>query len=139
MLKFLILISPMLFCSVSISQDTEINLISNKVELTIKPHICVAPRGEVSCISTIDISWKSTRNGDYCLGSDFTKSDLKCWKDKKSGFYQHKIVFSKNITYSIKNTELIVLAYAMMKFKSLKPHRKYKNRRSRFPWSITNL
>lgn len=140
MYRILILSSLIILSSTSASQDIEKILTSNEVELTIKPHICVAPRGESSCISTIDISWKSIRNGDYCLETDFTNSQLQCWENKDSGFYQHKIVFNKNITYSIKDKKKQqILAYAIMKFKSLRPHRKYKSRRSRFPWSITSL
>jgi hypothetical protein len=113
---------------------------TNNVKLTIKPHICVAPRGETNCISTIDISWKSTELGNYCLGSDNWDSSLQCWQNKSSGLYKHKLVFHQNISYFINDKAThMVLANAIMKYKSLKPHRKYKKRRSRFPWSITSL
>lgn len=138
--RLVLILGSVTFTLPSYAQETKNTLASNKVTLTIKPHICVAPRGETSCISTIDISWSSTNNGDYCLQSDRTETPLLCWQNNNSGFYQHKLIFDKNITY-LMNDELtrITLANAVMKFKSLKPHRKYKKRRSRFPWSISSL
>ncbi len=116
----------------------EIKHFSTKdVILTIKPHICIAPRDTLSCISTIDVSWESKGVGDYCLITDFVDERLRCWQNQSSGFFKHKIVFNKNITYLITDGDTKnILATAIMKYKSLKPHRKYRKRRNRFPWSI---
>lgn len=124
----------------SYSQDIDMPLDSSEITLTIKPNICVAPRGQESCISTIDISWISARKGNYCLNSNLSIQDLKCWENNDHGFYQHKLTFKQNITYVMSDQlKKVELVNAMMKFKSLKPHRKYKKRRSRFPWSINAL
>ncbi len=135
--KKILIFSFLFFVFCSYAQSTSQLLNAKNVVLTIEPHICVAPRGELSCLSTIDISWKSDTNGNYCLETDSTNNNLKCWQNNNSGFYQHKLVFNKNITYFI-NDELtkVTLANAIMQFKSLKPHRKYQKRRSRFPWSL---
>ena len=124
----------------SYSQNTSMFLDSDEIILTIKPNICVAPRGQESCISTINISWESIRKGNYCLNSDLSIQSLKCWKSINRGFYQHKLTFKQNIIYMMSDKiSNIKLVTAIMKFKSLKPHRKYKKRHSRFPWSLNAL
>jgi len=133
----IILVFILFITLIAQAQPDASNKLINPVTLTIKPHICVAPRGESSCISTIDVSWESLYIGDFCLDTDVTSDKLACWQSKKKGYYQHKLIFDKNITYFIKdslsNQEIVS---AIMKFRSLKPNRKLNKRRNRFPWSL---
>ncbi len=135
-LLLLIILNP----SVLLAQSSEQLLISEDMELTIKPNICVAPRGESTCISSIDINWTSRTKGNFCLASSYDEHDLFCWIDETSGFYRHKLIFNKDVLYSMSNKiSHKTIVEAIMKFKVLKPHRGYKKRRSRFPWSLSSL
>lgn len=140
MMKKFVLLLSLLYCLTAFSQDIKKLLESDDIILTIKPHICIAPRGEKSCISHIDISWRSIQKGNYCLDSSHSSTILKCWENADSGLYQHKLIFSQDVVYMIENAETHdYLVNSVLKFKLLKPHRKYKKRHNRFPWSIGSL
>ena len=101
-IKNIILILSISIVSLSHSQNIDTLVSSNEISLTVIPHICIAPRGKSSCISTVDIRWESINTGSFCLESDFSNSILQCWANSKSGFYQDKVIFrvsSKNITH----------------------------------------
>jgi len=135
MMKYIFLI---MITQIAYSQKIENPTQPNQVSLTIIPHICIAPRGTKSCISSIDIIWVSTHKGNYCLNSNLEKKLLACWNNTNKGTYQHQLVFNQNIIYKMLDSlSQESLAKAVMKFKTLKPQRQYKNRHKRFPWSIS--
>ncbi|MCF6301390.1 MAG: DUF3019 domain-containing protein [Proteobacteria bacterium] len=119
-------------------QTADYELTSSGVVLIIKPNICVAPRGMYDCISTIDFSWYSAVAKDYCLNVAMKNKSLNCWKNTDSGFYQHKVRINNDLNYWINAYgSQIQEASSVVKFATLKPHRKHT--RSRLPWSITGL
>ncbi len=112
----------------------------SQVELTIKPHICIAPRGESSCISRIDISWQSQSELDLCLHGSISSNVLQCWQQSKSGVFQHPVAIIKDLDYWLRSIDQErVLAHSAVKFATFKPHRKQMRRRNRLPWSIQSL
>ena len=138
MVKYLFLL--VIFTKALYAQDQEKLLSSDQVSLTIVPHICIAPRGTTSCISSIDIIWESTSKGNYCLNSSIDQKMLACWKNKSKGTFIHKLVFSQNIIYKILDSlNKKNLVQETMIFKKMKPQRQYNKRHKRFPWSINAL
>ncbi|WP_223789489.1 DUF3019 domain-containing protein [Marinicella meishanensis] len=108
--------------------------------LTIKPHICIAPRGESSCISRIEVSWQSDRLTDVCLHAGMADEPLNCWQQSRSGEFVHRITILKDLDYWLTalGTAQIVIK-STVKYAALRPHRKHKRRRSQLPWSIQSL
>ncbi len=135
-MRYIILTLTLLLIShTTVGQLTNAQSNNEKVTLIIKPHICVVPRNQKSCISTIDITWLSQQADDYCLSMENNDENLQCWQNSTTGFYEHKLIFDKNILYQIKIQHEIV-ARSLMKLKTMKPHRKFKRRNNRFPWSL---
>lgn len=135
-MRYIILIlTTLLISHTAVGQLSEVQSNNNNVTLIIKPHICVVPRNKKSCISTIDITWLSQKADDYCLSVEKNDENLQCWQNSTSGYYQHKLIFDKNILYHMKTQQKIV-AQSLMKLKTMKPHRKFNRRRNRFPWSL---
>jgi len=136
MMKYILLL---LFAQFTFAQNFEERTQPNQVMLTIIPHICIAPRGTKSCISSIDIIWESTYKGHYCLNSNLDRTMLACWENADKGSYQHQLVFDQSILYKMFDSfDQKHLAQAVMKFKTLKPQRQYKSRHKRFPWSLSS-
>ena len=107
------------------------------VKLIIKPHICVAPRGESSCISWIDVFWESEQTTDLCLYVSEQDESLKCWQQQRAGSHRHHVTLVDNLDFwlaSIQNNTL--LARSTVKFAALQPHRKHNRRRNALPWSL---
>ena len=110
------------------------------VKLTIKPHICIAPRGQTSCISRIEVIWESHALLDICLHSSLASAQLQCWEQAQSGFYDHKVTIVSNLEYWLTPfDQQLKLAHSLVKFAALKPHRKHNRRRNHLPWSIQSL
>ena len=110
------------------------------IKLTIKPHICIAPRGQSSCISRIEVSWESPSVLDICLFSSMEESQLQCWEQAQSGYYEHKVSIISNLEYWLTPfDQQLKLAHSLVKFAALKPHRKHNRRRNHLPWSIQSL
>ena len=110
---------------------------NNEVRLIIKPHICVAPRGESSCISWIDVFWESNQPTDLCLYVSEQDQSLKCWQQQLEGNHRHHVTLVDNLDFwlaSIQNNTL--LARSTVKFAALQPHRKHNRRRNALPWSL---
>ena len=109
----------------------------DQVKLVIKPHICVAPRGESSCISWIDVFWESEQATDVCLYVSGQDQSLRCWQQQHTGQHRYHVTLVKNLDFwlaSIQNNRL--LARQTMKFAALQPHRKHNRRRNALPWSF---
>jgi hypothetical protein len=107
------------------------------VKLIIKPHICVAPRGEASCISWIDVFWESEQATDLCLYVSEQDQSLKCWQQQRAGSHRHHVTLADNLDFwlaSIRDNTL--LASSTVKFAALQPHRKHNRRRNALPWSF---
>jgi hypothetical protein len=110
------------------------------ITLTIRPHICIAPRGESSCISRIELSWKSDRLTDVCLHTGLEDAPLNCWNQSRSGEYDHRVTILNDLDYwlaALGSAQVVVKS--TVKYAALRPHRKHKRRRSVLPWSIQSL
>ncbi len=130
MLLWLLLLSAPLA-----AQDGDLS--TAEVTLVVKPNICVAPRGEASCTSSMDIRWTSSRSGAYCLHSNRSAQPLFCWYGEASGQYLDRVKLSEDLHYRISVVDSRDwLASVTVKLAALKPHRRYPRRRNRLPWSI---
>ena len=110
------------------------------IKLTIKPHICIAPRGQTSCISRIEVLWESPSLLDICLHSSMEPGQLQCWEQAYTGYYEHKVTIVSNLEYWLTPfDQQLKLAHSLVKFAALKPHRKHNRRRNHLPWSIQSL
>lgn len=110
------------------------------ITLTIRPHICIAPRGESSCISRIEVSWQSDRLTDVCLHTGVEDAPLNCWNQSRSGEFDHRVTILNDLDYwltAIGSAQVVVKS--TVKYAALRPHRKHKRRRSVLPWSIQSL
>ncbi len=108
-----------------------------KVIITIKPNICIAPRGEKTCTSSMDISWTSNIPSDYCLRVNLSSAPLHCWEAAAQGSYRHHVKLTGDLEYWIALAESVQqLAVSTVKLAALKPHRNFPRRRNRLPWSV---
>ncbi len=136
MLFTLLLFIPGFLNAQSSDPDAE----GSEFKLTIKPHICIAPRGQTSCISRIDVYWESNRLADVCLYSSIDSAQLQCWEQHQAGMFQHKVSLIKNLDYWLTPlNQQLMLVKSSVKFAALKPHRKHSRRRNQLPWSIQSL
>ncbi len=124
----------------SFAVQPESNESIEDVKLIIRPHICIAPRGQTSCISRIEVLWESPSLLDVCLYSSLAQEQLQCWEQAQSGNYEHKVTIISDLEYWLTPfDQQLKLAHSLVKFVALKPHRKYNRRRNHLPWSIQSL
>jgi hypothetical protein len=144
-LKVAFILTGWLLPAVVCAQETQVNSLpgvagEQPVSLIIKPHICVAPRGESSCISRIDVSWYSEQPLDLCLYVNEQDQSLLCWQQQRSGTYSHQVTLLSDLEYWLaKVPDNHLLARTLVKFAALQPHRKHNRRRNLLPWSIQSL
>lgn len=110
-----------------------------EMSLIIKPNICIAPRGEKTCVSSMDIEWISSVTGDYCLYSKTSSiQPLFCWYAEQRGGFEDRVKLTEDLEYWMVTPDSPArLAVVVVKLAALKPHRQFPRRRNRLPWSIT--
>ncbi len=111
---------------------------SAEISLQVQPNICISPRGQAHCISTLLVTWQARDADHFCLHSDFlTRTRLGCWQEASEGRFKHHVLLNSRLNYWItRHGDERPLANAQVQLALLKPHRKQPARRSRLPWSL---
>jgi hypothetical protein len=68
----------------------------NQAVLKVRPSHCVVFREGQYCEKNIQIEWKTSNNGNYCLYVDESPESLMCWQNSAAGSF----VMDKKITQS---------------------------------------
>lgn len=87
------------------SQAASANNSEDVARLVIKPGQCVSMHQGQQCYVDVDIHWQTQQPGQYCLMTSQQSSVLKCWNGNSNGRYQHEIVASENVVYSLTSKE----------------------------------
>jgi len=67
--------------------------------LKIIPEQCVALLQGQECYVTVELSWRTTVSGNYCLYSSLNMKALRCWENKKIGEFKQEFSSKNNIKF----------------------------------------
>ncbi len=105
--------------------------------LTVKPVLCVTERREEGCPLSITVSWRTEREGHYCLYSDLGEEPIRCWEDAAEGtIVEERVIretFSYWLTSGVTNAKL---AEATLELVTTASDDRRRHRRRRHVWDI---
>jgi hypothetical protein len=70
-----------------------------RVQLVVKPLLCVLDKGANSCLMTFDVRWKSVLAAEYCLSDGTQPTPLRCWASANAGDLQQQRQVSEEFIY----------------------------------------
>ena len=80
-------------------------------ELEIRPTKCVSLQQDQVCFVKVEITWRVSETGDYCVSSSQQSSPLRCWSSTQQGTLSHEIKMAKDVVYTLtaqnENKELV--------------------------------
>lgn len=107
----------------------------NKVELTIKPKVCVLEKINTQCVDTVVIAWNSRFVISPCLESDsFLGIDLPCWENQTKGQFEVQLRTQKPIKFLLVEGGKTLATTSLRVFSPVRPRKRSSRRRN--PWSI---
>lgn len=71
----------------------------SSIELSIKPHRCVALHEGQDCYQNIVIRWHSENVGRYCLLNEHSREALKCWSHGDNGVFHYDFQSNKSVSF----------------------------------------
>ena len=74
-------------------------------ELKIKPTKCVSLQQDQICFVNLEITWRASETGDYCVSSSQQNGPLQCWSSTQQGVLSQEIKMAKDIVFTLTNKE----------------------------------
>lgn len=105
--------------------------------LRVRPVLCIADRQGDTCATVFQIDWRSTRPGNFCLGSDNQRAPLRCWNQAAAGAHRDNIVVTQDFYYWLSEAEN-PRKLSPVKVELLRLHSddRRRERRSRHVWDV---
>jgi hypothetical protein len=110
---------------------------SPRVQLKVKPVLCVLDARTPQCRMSFLVVWRSSQSGYYCLYNDFGKSPVSCWNDKQKGEANDE----RNIQHAFRywmtgDNEAMPLAVVTVEVLRVDSDDRRRRRRGRHVWDI---
>lgn len=108
-----------------------------RVSLSVKPVLCITDSRAQPCALSIQVTWRSTRAGHYCLHNDLAPAALRCWELAESGMLVEERVVQDTFQYFIVDgTSSTRLAEARLDVMTADSEDRRRNRQRRHVWDI---
>lgn len=108
-----------------------------RVSLSVKPGLCITDNREQRCALSIQVTWRSTRAGNYCLHNDLATAALRCWELAEGGMLVEDRVVQDTFQYFIVGGGSSVrLAEARLDVMTADSEDRRRNRQRRHVWDI---
>lgn len=85
----------------SVSLASQAKQAEQSAELIIKPTKCVSLQQDQICYVNVEIVWRATTLGDYCVSSSMQNRPIQCWTSTQQGTLSQEIEMSKDVTYQL--------------------------------------
>lgn len=87
-----------------------------QASMQVSPDQCVAMRQGQACYVSVQLSWKVTSPGNYCLYTEGSTKALNCWENSTTGELKKSFDSKVNLTFSLRRqNESLSVATAVVK------------------------
>ena len=103
-----------------------------KAQLTLKPAKCVSLQQGQVCYADVELQWRASHAGNFCLQSSTQEAPLLCWNTQQQGQFSGEIRSDTNVVFTLtQQGSDKVLASAEMEMAWV-----YKKKRSAVSWRV---
>lgn len=111
--------------------------LSDDVELTVKPVLCIIDNRTPSCEMSFIVIWQSATTGYYCLFNNFGDAPVRCWSEEREGRLNDERTVQANFSYWMTGAdEEERLAQVDVEVLRLDSDDRRRSRRTRHVWDI---
>lgn len=71
----------------------------DQITLSLKPKECVVLKEGDKCYASINVKWKASEPGSFCLFRKPNEVKLQCWKDVSEGQFTENLVMDIQVDY----------------------------------------
>jgi Protein of unknown function (DUF3019) len=108
-----------------------------RVDLTVKPTLCVVDERTPECDIAFLVTWRSDRSGRYCLFNDLATAPLQCWNELTAGEHAEQRLVREEFRYSITGRDTATeLAGVTVEVLRMDVGDRRRNRRTRHVWDL---
>lgn len=106
-------------------------------DLTVKPRLCITDSEQKSCELPLEFTWRTDKNGNYCLVQHANEQQLQCWQQNKQGQWQAtQSVTDQELFWLTEDGQALPLAQATVEVLSTYTEDRRRNRRRKHVWSL---
>lgn len=107
---------------------------SSRIELKIKPKVCVLNNEDEACLDELNISWLSEDRRNLCLYQKSHNEPLACWENAKKGSHSMALNTNTSLNFLLRESQQNELL-ASETFEVIHDHKQYRRAR-RNAWAF---